>query len=95
MRRIFFHTSAYVALTDTSDQFHAHAARLAERIIAGWLPRITTNYVLAEAYTRIRRKPSTRAVRLSSPSKPQAEGLVTPQRCGSAIASAGTWLESD
>lgn len=56
MRRIFFDTSAYVALTDTSDKFHADAARLAERIIASRLPRITTNYVLAEAYTRIRRK---------------------------------------
>jgi len=56
MRRIFFDTSAYVALTDTSDQFHADAARLAERIIASRLPHITTNYVLAEAYTRIRRK---------------------------------------
>jgi predicted nucleic acid-binding protein len=56
MRRVFFDTSAYVALTDTSDQFHADAARLAERIIASRLPRVTTNYVLAEACTRIRRK---------------------------------------
>ncbi len=56
MRRVFFDTSAYVALTDTSDQFHADAARLAEQIIASRLPRVTTNYVLAEAYTRIRRK---------------------------------------
>jgi len=56
MRRVFFDTSAYVALTDTSDQFHTDAVRLAERIIASRLPRVTTNYVLAEAYTRIRRK---------------------------------------
>jgi len=56
MRRIFFDTSAYVALTDISDQFHTDATRVAERIIARRLPRITTNYVLAEAYTRIRRK---------------------------------------
>ncbi len=56
MRRVFFDTSAYVALSDTSDQFHADATRVAERIIANRLPRITTNYVLAEAYTRIRRK---------------------------------------
>lgn len=56
MRRIFFDTSAYVALTDTSDKFHADAKRLAEQIIASRLPRVTTNYVLAEAYTRIRRK---------------------------------------
>jgi hypothetical protein len=56
MRRIFFDTSAYVALTDTSDQFYLEATRLARAIIAGRLPRVTTNYVLAEAYTRIRRK---------------------------------------
>jgi len=56
MRRVFFDTSAYVALTDISDRFHADAKRLAERIIAGRLPRVTTNYVLAESYTRIRRK---------------------------------------
>lgn len=56
MRRVFFDTSAYVALADISDQFHADATRLAEQIIATRLPRVTTNYVLAEAYTRIRRK---------------------------------------
>jgi len=56
MQRVFFDTSAYVALTDTSDQFHAAAVRLAEVIIADRLSRVTTNYVLAEAYTRIRRK---------------------------------------
>lgn len=56
MRRVFFDTSAYVALTDISDQFHPEAARLAKAIIAGRLARVTTNYVLAEAYTRIRRK---------------------------------------
>jgi len=56
MRRVFFDTSAYVALADTSDQFHADAVRLAERVIADRLPRVTTNYVLAEAHTLIRRK---------------------------------------
>jgi predicted nucleic acid-binding protein len=56
MRHVFFDTSAYVALADTRDQFHADAVRLAERVIADRLPRVTTNYVLAEAYTLIRRK---------------------------------------
>ena len=56
MRRVFFDTSAYVALADTRDQFHADAVRLAERVIADRLPRVTTNYVLAEAHTLIRRK---------------------------------------
>ena len=56
MRRVFFDTSAYVALVDTRDQFHADAVRLAERVIADRLSRVTTNYVLAEAHTLIHRK---------------------------------------
>ncbi len=56
MRHVFFDTSAYVALAHTRDQFHADATRVAEWIIASRLPRITTNYVLAEAHTLIRRK---------------------------------------
>lgn len=56
MRRVFFDTSAYIALTDASDQFHTEASDLARRIAASRLPRVTTNYVLAEAYTWIRRK---------------------------------------
>lgn len=56
MRRVFFDTSAYVALAHTRDQFHADAVRLVERVIADRLPRVTTNYVLAEAHTLIRRK---------------------------------------
>jgi len=56
MRHVFFDTSAYVALAHTRDQFHADAVRLAEWVIADRLPRVTTNYVLAEAHTLIRRK---------------------------------------
>ncbi len=56
MRRVFFDTSAYIALADTDDQFHARARELAAAIVTGRLPRVTTNYVLAEAHTWIRRK---------------------------------------
>lgn len=56
MRRVFFDTGAYIALTDASDQFHTDASELARRIAASRLPRVTTNYVLAEAYTWMRRK---------------------------------------
>ena len=56
MRRVFFDTSAYIALTDTSDQFHAPAVVVARAIAARRLPRVATNYVLAETYTRLRRK---------------------------------------
>lgn len=56
MRRVFFDTSAYIALTDHDDQFHAQAVVLARAIAAARTPRVTTNYVLAETYTRLRRK---------------------------------------
>jgi predicted nucleic acid-binding protein len=56
MRRVFFDTSAYIALADSSDQYHARAAELAAMIRASRLPRVTTNYVLAEAITWLRRK---------------------------------------
>lgn len=56
MRRVFFDTSAYIALADRDDQFHTRAASLARAIAAARTPRVTTNYVLAETYTRLRRK---------------------------------------
>jgi hypothetical protein len=56
MRRVFFDTSAYIALADASDRFHAEASELARQIVAHRLPRMTTNYILVEAYTWIRRK---------------------------------------
>lgn len=52
MRRIFFDTSAYIALTDQSDQFHRQAVELAHALVQSRLPRVTLNYVLAETYTR-------------------------------------------
>ncbi len=56
MRRVFFDTSAYIALTNTDDQFHTRAVELATAISAGRLSRVTTNYVFAETVTWIRRK---------------------------------------
>ena len=58
MRRVFFDTSTYVAITDKDDQFHGQAVALVGVIAEHRLPRVTTNYVLAETYTRIRRKMS-------------------------------------
>jgi uncharacterized protein len=55
MRRCFFDTSAYIALTDASDEHHAEATTAARAIAAARLPRVTTNYILAETYTRTRR----------------------------------------
>ncbi len=56
MRRIFFDTSAYIALTDQSDQFHREAVELAQALVQARLSRVTLNYVLAETYTRTLRK---------------------------------------
>ena len=61
MRRVFFDTSAYIALTDASDQFHREAVELVEMLICARLPRVTLNYVLAETYTRTMRKLGHRA----------------------------------
>ena len=56
MRRVFIDTSAYVALTDRSDQFYTAAGESLQRLLNLHLPQVTTNLVLAETYTRIRRK---------------------------------------
>jgi predicted nucleic acid-binding protein len=56
MRRVFVDTSAFIACTDQADQFNDDALDLLERLLDSRLPQVTTNHVLAEAYTRIRRK---------------------------------------
>ena len=61
MRRVFVDTSAFIACTDQADQFNDDALGLLERLLDSRLPQVTTNYVLAEAYTRIRRKLSHQA----------------------------------
>ena len=61
MRRVFIDTSAYVALTDRSDQFHEDSTDKLKLLLASKLPQVTTNYILAESYTRIRRKLGHRA----------------------------------
>ena len=61
MRRVFVDTSAFIACTDQTDRFNNDALALLARLIDSRLPQVTTNYVLAEAYTRIRRKLGHRA----------------------------------
>ena len=61
MRRVFVDTSAFTACTDQTDQFNKDALDLLTRLLDSRLPQVTTNYVLAEAYTRIRRKLGHRA----------------------------------
>lgn len=56
MRRVFVDTSAFIACTDQADQFNKDALDLLKRLLDSQLPQVTTNYVLAEACTRLRRK---------------------------------------
>jgi predicted nucleic acid-binding protein len=55
MKRVFVDTSAWVALADRDDQFHAAATEKLSQLRRERLPQVTTNYILAETYTRLRR----------------------------------------
>jgi predicted nucleic acid-binding protein len=55
VRRVFIDTSAFVALADRDDHFHQAAAEKLSRLRRERLPQVTTNYVLVETYTRLRR----------------------------------------
>lgn len=54
MKRVFVDTGAWIGVAVARDQAHDAAAKYARRLAEGNLPLLTTNYVLAEAYTRIR-----------------------------------------
>jgi len=54
---IFVDTSAWLALADSHDRDHAEAAEFQHRIVRGEFGKqVTTNYVLAETVTIIRRR---------------------------------------
>lgn len=54
---IFVDTSAWLALVDSHDRNHAEAVRIARRLAQGEFGnQATTNYVLAESLTIIRRR---------------------------------------
>jgi predicted nucleic acid-binding protein len=54
MRPVFVDTGAWIALASRRDQFHSIAAGHARELSQVRAPLVTTNYVLAESYTRIR-----------------------------------------
>lgn len=54
MKRVFVDTGAWIGIAVARDQVHEAAAAYARHLAAGNAPLLTTNYVLAEAYTRIR-----------------------------------------
>ena len=47
-------TGAWIGIAVARDQTHESAAAYARNLAARRIPLLTTNYVLAEAYTRIR-----------------------------------------
>jgi uncharacterized protein len=54
---IFVDTSAWLALTDAHDRFHDRALGISRQIAAGGFGKqVTTNYVLSETLTLIRRR---------------------------------------
>ncbi len=55
MKRVFVDTSAFVALADSRDRFHQAAVEKLSLLRLEKLQQVTTNYILAETYTRLRR----------------------------------------
>ena len=54
MRRIFVDTGGWIALAVQRDGLHRAAVAYARRLAEARAPLLTTNYVLIEAFTRIR-----------------------------------------
>lgn len=55
-RKVFIDTSAFIALTNASDQYHLQAVTCLNQLRATKTQFITTNFILDETYTRLRRK---------------------------------------
>lgn len=51
---VFVDTGGWIAMAVVRDRFHKHAASYYREISGKKIPLITSNYVLAETYTRIR-----------------------------------------
>ena len=60
-RTIFVDTGAFIALANQSDQYHQAARDCLEGLAATGVLFVTSNFVLDEAYTRIRRKAGLKA----------------------------------
>ena len=54
MKPTFVDTGAWIGVSVARDQTHSTAAAYAKRLAERAAPLLTTNYVLSEAYTRIR-----------------------------------------
>ena len=54
MKKVFVDTGGWIGIAVARDQTHKAAAAYARHLADRTTPLLTTNYVLAEAYTRIR-----------------------------------------
>jgi predicted nucleic acid-binding protein len=54
LKTVFVDTGAWIGVAVMRDQTHEAAARYARELAQGNVPLLTTNYVLTEAFTRIR-----------------------------------------
>ncbi len=52
----FVDTGAFRAVTDKSDQYHSRAVAYFGELLKFRQPLLTTNFVLDETYTRLKRK---------------------------------------
>ncbi len=52
----FVDTSAFIALADASDQYHAGAVAYFEELLVSKQPLVTSNFILDETYTWLKRK---------------------------------------
>ncbi len=56
MRRLLVDTSAWIALYDPDDQYHAAAKRVWKEFASQPVGLLTSDYVLDETYTHLRRR---------------------------------------
>jgi predicted nucleic acid-binding protein len=61
MGKQFVDTGAFIAITDKSDQYHSRAAAYFLKLLKLRHPLLTTNFVLDETYTRLKRKLGSKA----------------------------------
>ncbi|MFH1147226.1 MAG: PIN domain-containing protein [Pseudomonadota bacterium] len=54
MSPVFIDTGGWIAMAVVRDRYHRQAAEYYRKISKGKTPLVTSNYVLVEAYTRIR-----------------------------------------
>jgi len=61
MGKQFVDTGAFIAITDKSDQYHSRAAAYFRKLLKFRHLLLTTNFVLDETYTRLKRKLGSKA----------------------------------